>query len=224
MSLHVAFLFHYSYINDLLQLVLWPSFLLCLLHSETIASYRNVGQQDMNLCAIRQCRLPKILERRKSRVCSLNYLLLVRKCAFANWEPLTFPHVCLFWSFFFFFTQKHQVLCSFSLHQARIWLPTRGREAFVLTKWDNWSDKTIVSNNILLPPPSLQSSRIMWPLSSTISSCHRNYVNWSFIMLIECVANKVFICNNSGFIVHISYGNKLLGTQFYKLECHNILR
>jgi hypothetical protein len=132
--------------------------------------------------------------------------------------------VCLFWSFFFFFTQKHQVLCSFSLHQARIWLPTRGREAFVLTKWDNWSDKTIVSNNILLPPPSLQSSRIMWPLSSTISSCHRNYVNWSFIMLIECVANKVFICNNSGFIVHISYGNKLLGTQFYKLECHNILR
>jgi hypothetical protein len=95
MRLHVAFLFHYSYINDLLQLVLWPSFLLCLLHSETIASYRNVGQQDVNLCAIRQCRLSKILERRKSRVCSLNYLLLLRKCAFANWEPLTFPRVCV---------------------------------------------------------------------------------------------------------------------------------
>jgi hypothetical protein len=50
----------------------------------------------MNLCAIRQCRVSKILERRKSRVCFLNYLLLLRKCAFANWEPLTFPHVCVF--------------------------------------------------------------------------------------------------------------------------------
>jgi hypothetical protein len=74
-------------------------------YTVTIASYRNVGQQDVNLCAIRQCRLSKILERRKSRVCFLNYLLLLRKCAFANWESLTFPHVCVFWSFFFF-TQK----------------------------------------------------------------------------------------------------------------------
>jgi hypothetical protein len=119
-----------------------------------------------------------------------------------------------------------KVLCSFSQHQAWIWLPTRGREAFVLTKWDNWSDKTIVSNNILLPPPSLQSSRIMWPPSSMICSCHRNYVNWSFIMLIEYVANKAFHLQQLRF--HCS---NFLWQQtpwhpikpFYKLECHSIL-
>jgi hypothetical protein len=79
MNLHVAFLFHYSYINDFLQLELWPNFFLCLLHGETITSYKNVGQQDANLCAIRECRMTKILERRKSRVCFLNYLLLLKK-------------------------------------------------------------------------------------------------------------------------------------------------
>jgi hypothetical protein len=79
MSLHVAFLFHYSYINNLLQLVLWPNFFLGLLHGKTIVSYKNVGQQDANLFAIRECRMSNTLERRKSRVCFLNYLLLLKK-------------------------------------------------------------------------------------------------------------------------------------------------
>jgi hypothetical protein len=120
---------------------------------------------------------------------------------------------------------KNQVLCYFSLRQAQIWLPTRGKEAFVLTKWDNWSDKTIVSNSIL-PPPPLRSSRIILPLSSMICSCHRNYVNWSFIMLIEYVANKAFHLQQLRF--HCS---NFLWQQtpwhpikpFYKLECPNIL-
>ncbi len=114
MSLHVAFLFHYSYNNDLLQLVLWPSFLLCLLHGETIASYKNAGQQDANLCAIRQCRMSKNLERRKSRVCFLNYLLLLRKqvVLLQIVNHLLF-HMCVFWSCFFFFFQKFRFFVLF---------------------------------------------------------------------------------------------------------------
>jgi hypothetical protein len=79
-------------------------------------------------------------------------------CAFANCEPLTFPHVCVL-ELLLLLLSKIQVLRSFSLHQVQIWLLARGRERFVSTKWDNWSDKTIV-NNILPPPLALQSSRI----------------------------------------------------------------
>ncbi len=43
----------------------------------------------------------------------------------------------------------------FSLCQAHIWLLAKGKEVFVSTKWDNGIDKTIVSNNILIPPLSL---------------------------------------------------------------------
>ncbi len=55
------------------------AFCFALLHRETIASYRNAGQQDVNSCAIRHCRMSKILQRRKSRVCFLSCLLLLRK-------------------------------------------------------------------------------------------------------------------------------------------------
>jgi hypothetical protein len=117
----------------------------------------------------------------KSKACFFELLIALQKTShFHKLKDIYFPHVCLFW-IFFFVTQRHEVFvlslyielrhgylleeektwgfCSFSLHRARTWLPTRGREVFVSIEWDNCSNKTIVNNNTL-PPLPLQSSKL----------------------------------------------------------------
>ncbi len=72
----------------------------------------------------------------------------------------------------------------------------------MLIEWDNWNDKTIVNDNILPPPPPLQSSKLAtriitkWTCISTQKQCVFSYLivkNVSF-----CIKKKLGCTNIHG--------------------------